>query len=166
MIEKSMLLVTSTWDGESTFKLIPISLSCPYQEIIYVPKAGTLAVISKTPLQKYTMLPKMDSNGDVEYLKGKTRSNGKPYKEERRLAESYSEYFIEDKEEIRDFVAMFAINYKVDNDMNKWADKIHGFLNPPKKEVPPGNVTIMKPEDITETPGMKVVKKEEETFVK
>ncbi len=133
-IEKSMLLITSSWQKEPTFKMIPLALDCPYVECIYIPQNKVLAVISKTPKQNMTMVPKLDDNGDPMFLKeGRKRQDGTPYKEERRIVDSYQEYYIEKREEIMDFVSMFA-------------DNINGFdygqYLTVKQEVPAGEISI------------------------
>lgn len=53
------------------------------------------------------MLPKFTEKGDVMYLKT-PRENGKPYAEERRLVDTYYEYYLEDKEDILNFIEQFA----------------------------------------------------------
>lgn len=111
----SMYCVASTWGDvgqeKPTFKMIPINNECPYQECIYDPGSRILAIISKVPKQNYIMTHKVDDNGDPVFLaKGKTRANGKSYKEERRLVETYMEYYIESPMQIEDFVGMFSIN--------------------------------------------------------
>jgi len=114
--QPNMLVISSTW-GEvgkerATFKMIPVIENCPFQECIYDPGNKILAVISKTRKQNYIMTHKIDDNGDPIFLKGGAkRSNGKNYKEERRLVETFTEYYIESPFEIEEFVRMFAINY-------------------------------------------------------
>lgn len=46
-MNKTMLLVTSSWGSKKTFKLIPADLSCPYNEAIYDIDSKVLAVIGK-----------------------------------------------------------------------------------------------------------------------
>lgn len=147
-IKPSMLLITSTWQNQETFRLIPIDLGCPFNECIYDPRSKALAIISKTPLQKYVMTEKLDDNGDVEFLKnGKKRpGSGKGHKEERRLIDSYMEYYIEDKSEILGFACMFAVNY---NDNEKWITEI--INKEDNKDTPPGEVSIANPEQFTKT---------------
>ena len=55
-MNKTMMLVTSTWDREKTFKLIPVSPDSPYNEGIFDPENKVLAVISKE--KKQTLLRK------------------------------------------------------------------------------------------------------------
>ncbi len=129
----NMLLITSTW-GESranTFKLIPTDLNCPYQECIYDPEAGVLAIISKTSLQKWVMMPKLNDFGDLEMVKNNPRPGGKRFKEERRSMETYQEYYIEVESEITDFIARFASNSGTFN-----------YTQFYKKPAPPGEITM------------------------
>ncbi len=112
-MDKSMMLISSRWGEKNspTFKMIPTHQMCPFNECIFDPESKTLAVIGITRQQNYRMLIKIDENGDPEYLKnGKVRSGGKNYKEERRLVETLSEYYITDEMEIRWFVTKFAEN--------------------------------------------------------
>lgn len=105
-----MTIVSSVWNDAKTFKLIPTRLDCPYVECIYDSNIGVLAVVSKNKKQSYHMLPKLDENGDVMYMKMSKRSNNKEYKEERRLLESFQEYYIIEEEEIINFISKFADN--------------------------------------------------------
>ncbi len=106
---KSMLLITSTWSENKTFKMIPVSSDAPFNEVIFDPEQKVLAVVGKEKKQTFHMLPKLDDAGRLMPLKQK-RVDGKDYAEERRLLETYYEYFIEDKQEIIDFVKHFALN--------------------------------------------------------
>lgn len=106
---KSMLLTTSTWGDNKTFKMIPVALDAPFNEVIFDPEQKVLAIVGKEKKQTFHMLPKLDDAGRLMPLKQK-RVDGKDYAEERRLIETYYEYFIEDKQEIIDFVKAFALN--------------------------------------------------------
>ena len=114
MNPKSMLVISSTWGDvgseRPTFKMIPVTVDCPYQECIFEPSKKILAVISKVRKQNYIMTHKIDENGDPVFLKHGARQNGKNYKEERRLIETFTEYYIESLLEIRQFIEMFAVN--------------------------------------------------------
>ncbi len=138
MSKNSMLLITSKWDDDKTFRLIPIELGCPYEEIIYMPKEGVLAIISKTPKSQFTMVPKLNENGDLEFTKNKQPrpGSGKTYKEERKTIDTLHEYYIEDKSEIYAFIGMFAIN------ADEKADLVTLVMTPVKKQVPPGEITF------------------------
>jgi hypothetical protein len=119
---KQMIIVTSTWGPRKTFKLIPISTDCPYNEAIYDPESKVLGVISKERKQSLHMVPKLNDMGDVQYLKMGKKSNGKEYAEERKTLETFYEYYIEENSEIKDFINMFATNaesYDYDTYLNE-----------------------------------------------
>lgn len=162
MIKQSnMLVITSTWGQlqEETFKLIPIYDNCPYQECIFDPKSKVLAVISKILMKKFVMVPVLDKAGNriMEFDK---KDKNKPigYAQERKQIDSYQEYYIENIDEIRDFVYRFAANTY---DIEKYLVK---------QEVPPGKITMMsepgstggdtRPADVTAP--LHVVKQEAE----
>jgi hypothetical protein len=111
-IKPSMFLYKSHWGEMPTFKMLPLMESCPYTECIFDPMGRILAVLSKTVQQSYKMLPKLDTNGDPEKIKTGKRVNGKDFKEERKALETHIEFYIEDKEEILQFLGLTAINSK------------------------------------------------------
>jgi hypothetical protein len=105
----SMWCVSAVWNGQKSFKLVPITEECPYVEMIYDPEVKMMVIISKLLKEAYHMLPKIDDNGDV--MPAKNRKNPeKNYKEERRLVDSYQEYYIISMDEIKTFIKMFASN--------------------------------------------------------
>lgn len=105
----SMWCISAVWNGQKSFKLVPITEECPYVEMIYDPEVKMMVIISKLLKEAYHMLPKLDDNGDV--MPAKNRKNPeKNYKEERRLVDSYQEYYIISMDEIKSFVKMFAVN--------------------------------------------------------
>lgn len=106
---ETMMVVKSDWNGRKTFKMIPITINCPYVECIYDPESKVLAVIGLTKKNVFHMMPKLDDNGDIVPRKVKSEGS-KPYKEDRRTIETFQEYYIHDKEEIKFFVDLFAIN--------------------------------------------------------
>lgn len=109
MLEKSMMLITSSWNNDKTFKMIPVSSNCPYVECIYDPKAKVLAVMSTVKKNLFHMVPKLDPNGDPEFRKVPAK-DGVPVKQERRTIETFQEYYVETASEIKDFINGFAIN--------------------------------------------------------
>jgi hypothetical protein len=108
-MEKQMLIIHSAWNQKRTFKLISISKDCPYNEAIYDPDQKILAVISKEKKESFQLVPKFTDKGDVLYLKG-NRENGKNYAEERRAIESWYEYYLDNVEDIKHFIDLFAEN--------------------------------------------------------
>lgn len=109
-MNKSMMLVTSTWGSKKTFKLIPVTLECPYNEAIFDADNKVLAVISKEKKESLHMLAKLNEFGDPQTMKIGKRSNGKDYAEERKTLETFYEYYVENAQEVKDFINMFAIN--------------------------------------------------------
>lgn len=105
-----MMLITSTWGTKKTFRLIPITQDSVYNEAIFDLDNKVLALISKDKKQTMHMLPKLNEFGDVQYLKIGKRANGKEFSEERKLVETFYEYYIENVDEVREFVKLFAIN--------------------------------------------------------
>ena len=77
--------------------------------MIYDPEASMLVIISKIIKDSYHMIPKMDDKGDVVSSKNR-KSPDKTYAEERRLVESFQEYYLYKKEEITDIISKFASN--------------------------------------------------------
>ena len=103
------MVIKSDWNGQPTFKMIPLSKDCPYLEGIYDSQSKVLALIGLTRKNVFHMLPKLDDNGDV--VPRKTRTEGaKAHKEERRTIETFQEYYLMDVEDIKAFIKLFAIN--------------------------------------------------------
>ena len=109
-IGQNMMLVNSTFRNAKSFTLIPVSLDSPYTEAMFDPASGILAVISKVMKQSYHMVPKLDDNGDPQRLKVPNQQTGKTVKEERRLVDTFSEFYLNDKADIETFIHMFAVN--------------------------------------------------------
>ena len=109
-MEKSMMLITSSWGSNKTFKMIPTNIDCPYAEVIFDYDAKVLAVIGKDAKESFHMMPKLNEWGDPVTLKIGKRSNGKDYAEERKSLETFYEYYVEQADEITQFVNMFAVN--------------------------------------------------------
>ena len=105
MTEKSMMLVQATWQDKQTFRLIPISDSCPYVECIFDPGTKVFVIISKIKRTSLQMLPKLD-----EY--GQPVAGSKGQREERHKLDVFQEFYIEDKIAVKDLLHLFAINAK------------------------------------------------------
>ena len=105
MSEKSMILVQSSWQESQTFRMIPITESCPYVECIFDPGTKVFVVILKTTKSTLHMLPKLDEYGQVV-----TGSKGN--KQDRHKIEVFQEFYIEDKIAIKDLINLFALNAK------------------------------------------------------
>mgnify|MGYP001143203063 FL=1 len=87
-----------------------MSLDSPYTEAMFDPASGILAVISKVMKQSYHMVPKLDDDGQPQRLKNPNPQTGKTHKEERRLVDTFSEFYLSDRADIETFIHMFAIN--------------------------------------------------------
>ena len=106
----SMMLITSNWGPAKTFKMIPITTDCPFNECIFDVQSKVLAIISKESKESFHMLPKLNDIGDVMRLKIGRKENGKDYAEERKVLSTFYEYYITEREEIVDFINKFALN--------------------------------------------------------
>lgn len=106
----NMLLITSSWGPAKTFKMIPTTKDCPYNEVIFDVQAKMLAVISKESKESLHMLPRLTDTGDIQRLKIGKKENGKDYAEERKALVTFYEYYLESQDEIIDFVKQFASN--------------------------------------------------------
>jgi hypothetical protein len=109
-IGKNMMLISSPFRNMPSFSLIPVSNEAPYVEAMFDPSSGILAVISKISKQSFHMMPKLDENGQPQRLKVPNKETGKTIKEVRVSTETFSEFYLTNKDEICDFLNIFAIN--------------------------------------------------------
>ncbi len=107
----NMRLFETYWGQEKTFKLMPVTLDCPYMEALYHPSAQMLVVFSKTMKENYEMLPKLDQEGEMIKAK-KPKRNGAPMQEERRLLKVPQEFYMINRKEQEAFIELFATNTK------------------------------------------------------
>jgi hypothetical protein len=107
---KSMMLVTSSWGTKKTFKMIPVDTDAAFNEAIYDVDSKVLAVIGRQKKESMHMVAKLNEWGDPVVMKIGKRNNGKEYAEERKTLETFYEYYIENQEEIVDFIKMVAVN--------------------------------------------------------
>jgi len=112
-MQKSMMCIHSSWNKGKTFRMIPVHVDCPYNEVIYDKDQHVLAVISKECKEAFQLVPKMTDKGDVSYLRG-PRENGKNYAEERRVLDTWYEYYVENPEDIEAFMEYFMMNTEFD----------------------------------------------------
>ena len=105
----NMLLIKSDWNEDQTFKLIPLTLDCPYIEGIYDPSTNVLVMISRVSMSKLHMLPKLDDNGDPAPLKV-PRKNGRAVKEERKTVGTFQEFYIDNIDAVNSIIDIFAVN--------------------------------------------------------
>ncbi len=111
-IGQNMMLVSSSFRGVKSFNLISVTEDCPYVEGMFDPSTGILVVISKTMKETFTMLPRLDESGNPQKLKFPNKETGKVIKEQRVSINTFSEFYITEKEEIENFLAIFAVNFK------------------------------------------------------
>ena len=104
-----MTLISSEWNGHSTFRLIPVSNDAPYVECIYDVTSGLFVIIGKVTKTTLHMLPKLDDNGDPMGTVA-LRPNGRNVKEERVSSETFQEYYLDNKLDIKDLVIYLGIN--------------------------------------------------------
>ncbi len=113
-MQQSMFVYNADWHGNKTFRMLPLDLKCPFNEVIYDPTTKVLAIVSKESKDKPHMFPKLDDKGSVILKKGApTTEDGKPsLAEQRVIMDTYYEYYIDTPEDIREFVDYFANNSK------------------------------------------------------
>jgi len=104
------MLITSAFRQVKSFSLVPVTEDCPYVEAMFDPTGGILAVITKVKKSSFHMVPKLDDNGQPSRLKVPNKETGKVHKEQRVSIDTFSEFYITEKEEIKNFLAVFAIN--------------------------------------------------------
>ncbi len=107
---KNMMLITSAFRQVKSFSLVPVTEDCPYVEAMFDPTGGILAVITKVSKSSFHMVPRLDDNGQPSKLKVPNKETGKVHKEQRVSIDTFSEFYITEKEEIKNFLAVFAIN--------------------------------------------------------
>jgi len=129
-----MMLVNSAFRNAKSFTLIPVSIDSPYVEAMFDPSSGVLAVISKVMKQSYHMVPKLDDTGQPVRLKTPNQQTGKTHKEERRLVDTFSEFYLQDKNDIELFINMFAVNAEQFD--------YSSFLNVDLKETKKSNIIL------------------------
>lgn len=111
MSENTMMLVQATWNDKQTFRMIPITDTCPYVECIMDPDTKVFVIISKITKTTLHMLPRLDDNGDAVAPKVK-RANGRNVREERSKIETFQEFYVEDMTAVHELVNLFALNAK------------------------------------------------------
>ncbi len=108
-----MMLYTTATNGEKTFGLMPVNMDCPFNEAIYMPKLEALAVLSKSTRDTFTMMERLDENGEVSVVAVKDKDKGglkQVTKQQRVQVSTPWEYFIHEKDEIVNFIKTHAGN--------------------------------------------------------
>lgn len=103
---QNMLAYSTDWYGHKTFRLMPVTNDCPFVEAIYDPSTKVLAIIGKTTVQKPLMLPKLNDKGQTIPIKGAESR----VVEERRIMDTFTEYYMDNTTEIIDFIKRFVVN--------------------------------------------------------
>lgn len=103
----NMMAYASDFFGSRTFRLLPLTMDCPFNEAIYDTTSNVLAIISKDKKDKPTMLPKLNDKGLMIPVKG---AGENAHVEERRILEMYFEYYIDNPEDIKAFIERFVVN--------------------------------------------------------
>ena len=109
-IGKNMMLVNSSFRGAKSFNLIPVSKEAPYIEAMYDPSSGILACIGVNNKTSFHMVPRLNDEGQPMRLKFPNKETGKTVKEQRVSQQTYSEYYVAEKNDIENFINIFAIN--------------------------------------------------------
>ena len=131
--EPSMMLVSGNWGPYKTFKMIPITLYCPYIEAIFDPSTKMLAIVSKDKKPTYHFVAKLDENGDTIPMKIGRRINGKDFKEQRIMIDTYQEYYLNNLNEIKLLIENFAVNsknYDYEKIMNMYQEELEKVSEP------------------------------------
>lgn len=110
----TMLAIKGTWANKETFKLIPVSNDCPYVEGFFDIDSQILVLLGKVKKSGYHMVEKIDDNGDPILKKRIVDPKDSKYKMERRLLESFTEYYIETQSCISEFLELMLVNKSFD----------------------------------------------------
>ena len=125
---QNMLAYSTDWYGHKTFRLMPTTNDCPFVEAVYDPSTKVLAIIGKTMAEKPLMLPKLNDKGQTIPIKGAEPR----LVEERRILSTFTEYYMDNMEDITGFINRFVLNNE--------AAVIHNTLFPnPEQAVEPEN---------------------------
>jgi len=109
-VGQNMMLISSAFRQVKSFSLIPVTDDCPYVEAMFDPTGSILAVITKVKKDSFHMVPRLNDDGQPIRLKAPNKETGKTVKEQRVNVETFSEFYITEKEEIKNFISVFAIN--------------------------------------------------------
>ncbi len=103
-----MMIYAAKWNDIDTFRMLPLTVDCPFNEAIYDPTEKVLAIISKDAKAKPMMMPKLSDKGMPIQIKRPDGSLG--LQEQRVVMDAYYEYYLSEKADIREFVENFSIN--------------------------------------------------------
>jgi hypothetical protein len=108
----SMMVYVALFEGYPTFKMLPLTSECPFNEIMFDPRTGTLAIVSKDQKARNMMVERIGKDGNPIPIKGKMRDGEQATELERRTMAQYYEYYVQNKEDQKAIVEHFAINPK------------------------------------------------------
>ena len=93
------MIYATKWNDKESFRMMPVTPDCPYNEAIFDPEQKVLAVISKDKKDKPMMMPRLNDRGDIIPTK---RANGEQgWQEQRVIIPAYYEYYLEDPNMIK-----------------------------------------------------------------
>lgn len=136
----TMMLVSSGWAQMKSFSLVPVDHACPYIECLYNPTAKTLAIIGKTKKDTFHMIPRLGDTGESDNIKSGENA-GQP-KKQRVQQESWTEYYITERDEVENFIKRFAVNHEEFN-YTKTLD-METMSTPSESGVTPGSKLIIE----------------------
>jgi len=132
-LQPTMMLVSSKFGIEDSFRLIPVSNECPYTEMIFDSESLTLIIIGNIKKQIFHMMARLNDDGEL-IKASKQRSNNKTFKEERKIIETPNEYYITNKDEIIYLIKLIAIN-TAEFDYMKFFEKKKKIVVPEKSKI-------------------------------
>jgi hypothetical protein len=110
-ITPSMMIYVAIWEGHPTFKMLPLTADCPFNEVIFDPRSATLAIVAKDQKERLQLIEKLDELGNPVPDKKRRTAEGEPvYLRERKPMKMYYEYFLQNKQDVQAFVDTFAVN--------------------------------------------------------
>lgn len=101
-----MMIYRSKWNDKSTFRMLPLTAECPYNEIIFDPEQKILAIVGKEKKEKPMMLPRLNDKGDI--IPAKRPNTDTSWQEQRVMLNTYYEYYIEDMSDIIALVKLMS----------------------------------------------------------
>ena len=122
-----MRLYTTMFGNIPTFGMMPITLDCPFSEVIWDREFKRLVVVSKEKRDTFKMIPVLDGDGQEKV----NRATGKTLKE-RKLIPLSVEFSIFSEKEVTEFINIFATNTE-EYDIKPFMDEAFR-PEPPKEE--------------------------------
>ncbi len=113
---------------------MPIAQECPYTEGLFDPGNKVLVMMSKDKKEIFHMVPKLDDNGDPIKVKTPRPAGRPPYKEERKIMQTYQEHYITEKDEVQAMIELIATN----SDSYDYKQ----YLNPAIIQVPKASIIM------------------------